>query len=106
MSFKLSSDIIASQVFPTNAADFREAVKKEQESRRQQREVTLAAQASPGATAYERIRVWEQLHALRLPSAPNHSLVQVIADQTRLTITQIHQEQERRATAIARLATT
>jgi hypothetical protein len=63
----------------------------------------LAAQVSPAKDADERIRIWEQLHALRLPRASGHALVSVIAAQTRLTIGQVHDEQRRRATPKALL---
>jgi hypothetical protein len=36
---------------------------------------------------------------LHLPAAPGHVLVKVIAKQTRLTVGQVHEEQQRRAGA-------
>jgi len=50
----------------------------------------------PGPDLQERIQIWERLHALRLPRAPDHVLVQVIARQTRLSIGQVQDEQQRR----------
>jgi hypothetical protein len=50
----------------------------------------------------ERIRIWERLHALRLPRSTGHVLVMVIATQTRLTVGQVHDEQRRRAALSAR----
>jgi len=49
----------------------------------------------------ERIGIWERLHALRLPEASGHILVTVIARQTRLTVKQVHEEQQRRAALLA-----
>jgi hypothetical protein len=61
------------------------------------RDSELEAQASPVRDPRERIEIWERLHALRLPRAHGHVLVKVIARQTRLTIGQVHEEQQRRA---------
>jgi hypothetical protein len=62
-----------------------------------QRDSELESQASPMKDPQERIGIWERLHALRLPRAPGHVLVKVIAKQTRLTVSQVQEEQQRRA---------
>jgi hypothetical protein len=67
------------------------------EERAAQRDSELASQASPAKDARERIGIWERLHALRLPQAAGHVLVTVIARQTRLSLGQVHEEQQRRA---------
>ena len=59
----------------------------------------LAAQVSPANDAEKRIRIWEQRHALRLPRSSGHVLVKVIATQTRLTVSDVHEEQRRRILA-------
>jgi hypothetical protein len=61
------------------------------------RDSELESQASPTKNPQERIGIWERLHALRLPRAPGHVLVKVIARQTRLTVGQVQEEQQRRA---------
>jgi len=61
----------------------------------------LAAQVSPTKDAEERIRIWERLHALRLPRSSGHVLVRVIATQTRLTVGQVNEEQRRRTIEVA-----
>lgn len=67
------------------------------QERAAQRDRDLESQASSIKEPRERIEIWERLHGLRLPDAPGHVLVKVIAKQTRLTISQVHQEQSRRA---------
>ena len=64
-----------------------------------QRQGELESQASPVKDPRERIEIWERLHALRLPEASGHVLVMVIAKQTRLTVGQVHEEQQRRVGA-------
>jgi len=49
-----------------------------------------------------RITTWERLHALSLPRTPEHTLVKVIATQTHLTLDQVHLEQQRRASLVAK----
>jgi hypothetical protein len=82
---------------PGSVTEFRLQTQRAAEDRAATRAKELAAQASPEKEAEERIRIWERLHALRLPRAPDHVLVKVIATQTRLTVGQVHEEQRRRA---------
>jgi hypothetical protein len=44
-----------------------------------------------------RIRAWEKLHGLRLPSDSAHPILDVIAVGTRLTLAEIQAEQRARA---------
>jgi hypothetical protein len=57
----------------------------------------LSSQAAPHKLPEERIKVWEQLHGLDLPRAPNHKLLALIAAQTRLDMREVLAEQLRRA---------
>lgn len=77
----------------------RAAALRQEEERAAFRQSELASQASPLFEPHERIRIWEKLHALRLPLTPNHKLLGVIAAQTELTIEQVEGEQARRAAA-------
>jgi hypothetical protein len=79
------------------AAEYRRKVQQAADERSAVRDSELEAQVSPMKDAQERIGIWERLHALRLPRAPGHALVKVIATQTRLTVGQVHEEQQRRA---------
>jgi hypothetical protein len=78
-------------------ADRRAQAQREQEEQAEERRRALAAQSSPLNDPAERIRIWERLHALRLPAAPDHTLIAVVAKQTDLTVQQVRDEQDRRA---------
>lgn len=90
-------------VYPTadGAAEHRRRVQQDAYERAAARDGELESQASPMKDPQERIVIWERLHALRLPLAAGHVLVKVIATQTRLTVSQVHDEQQRRAGALA-----
>lgn len=87
--------------FELSAADRREAARREEAVHAAERQRHLAAQAAPQRDPQQRIRIWEQLHAMWLPREPNHRLVGVIAAQTALTVEQIQAEQRRRAAPAA-----
>lgn len=44
-----------------------------------------------------RIRAWERLHRLTLPSGSAHSVLSVVAEATHLTLEQVREEQRRRS---------
>lgn len=90
----------AGDIGSLNVADRRALVQREAEERALQRQDALAAQRSPLNSPQERLRMWERLHSLRLPSSRNHKLVRVIAEQTDLTVSEVHDEQRRRAGGI------
>jgi hypothetical protein len=58
----------------------------------------LAEQSSRLKTAEERIRIWERIHEVTLPKDPAHRLVEIIAANTGLMNSDVHEEQQRRAT--------
>ena len=89
---------------PGSAAEHRARVQHAIEERAALRTRELAAQVSPENEAKDRIQIWERLHELRLPRTAGHVLVKVIARQTRLTVHQVHEEQLRRASTLARSA--
>jgi hypothetical protein len=89
---------------PGSAADHLQKVQRAAEERAAERDRELESQASAIKEPRERIAIWERLHALQLPQAPGHVLVKVIAKQTRLTIGQVHEEQQRRAGGRGNLA--
>jgi hypothetical protein len=61
----------------------------------------LAEQRSDENPPEARIRTWERLHGLRLPSDPAHPILDVIAVSTRLTLAQVRDEQCARAARAA-----
>lgn len=84
---------------PGSAADHRQKVQQAARERAAERDRELESQASSIKEPRERIEIWERLHALYLPLAPEHVLVAVIARHTRLTIGQVREEQLRRSGA-------
>jgi hypothetical protein len=77
--------------------DRRAEVERQQQERAAERQQQIAAQSSELHAPEERIRLWEKLHALPLPRSATHKLLHVIAQQTRLSIQQVREEQQRRA---------
>lgn len=60
------------------------------------RRLELAEQRSADNPPDVRIRMWEKLHALRLPRDPEHPIIYVIATDTGLTLSQVREEQRTR----------
>jgi len=82
--------------FLGTAADHRVAAQRAAEERAFERQRALDSQTDADATPQDRIRTWERLHALGLPLAATHPLLAVIATQTRLTLMDVRDEQQRR----------
>lgn len=70
---------------------------QEQHQREERKRRELAEQRSDANAPDVRIRAWERLHELRLPSDPAHPVLDVIAVSTRLTLAQVREEQAARA---------
>jgi hypothetical protein len=76
----------------------------EQEERADRRRHELAEQRSELNPPDVRIRAWEKLHGLRLPSDSAHPILDVIAVGTRLTLEEVQAEQRARASRRVSLA--
>jgi hypothetical protein len=76
---------------------FAERLLLEERERAHQRHLDRAEQISDLNSPEIRIRAWEKLHGLRLPSDPDHPVLDVVAISTRLTLDQVHEEQRARA---------
>ena len=63
-----------------------ERLAHEEYERAEKRRLELAEQRSDLNPPDVRIRTWERIHALRLPSDPAHPILDVIAVSTRLTL--------------------
>ena len=74
-----------------------ERLAHEADERAEKRRQELAELRSDLNPPDVRIRMWEKLHQLRLPSDPAHSVLDVIAINTRLTLEQVREEQRARA---------
>lgn len=68
----------------------------EEAERAQRRRAELEAQRSDRNPPDVRIRIWERLHGLRLPSDAAHPILDVIAVGTRLTLVDVREEQRAR----------
>ena len=78
-----------------------ERLAHEQYERTEKRRLELAEQRSDLNPPDVRIRTWERIHALRLPSDPAHPILDVIAISTRLTLEEVREEQRMRAARAA-----
>ena len=78
-----------------------ERLEQEDHERAEQRRQELAEQRSDLNPPEVRIRTWEKLHQLRLPSDPEHPVLDIIAISTRLTLAQVRDEQRARAARAA-----
>jgi hypothetical protein len=82
---------------PGAIADRRTQVLERELELKEERRKRLGEQTSPSNSPEARIQIWERMHALNLPRTPDHKLVFIVAEQTDLTVAQVHEEQERRA---------
>ncbi len=78
-----------------------ERLAHEEHERAEKRRQDLAEQRSELNPPEVRIRTWEKLHQLRLPSDPAHPILDVIAISTRLTLAEVREEQRTRAARAA-----
>lgn len=78
-----------------------ERLANEEYKRAEDRRRELAEQRSDLNPPDVRIRTWERIHALRLPSDPTHAILDVIAVSTRLTLEEVREEQRARAARVA-----
>jgi hypothetical protein len=74
-----------------------ERLAHEESERAERRRQELAEQRSDLNPPEVRIRMWEKVHQLRLPSDPAHPILDVIAVSTRLTLAEVREEQRTRA---------
>jgi hypothetical protein len=74
-----------------------ERLAAEEYERSEKRRQELAEQRSDLNSPETRIRTWERIHQLRMPSDPAHPILDVIAVSTRLTLEEVREEQRTRA---------
>lgn len=77
--------------------EHRARIALEERERADRRQLELAEQRSDLNSPEMRIRAWEKVHELRLPTDATHPVLDVIAIATRLTLAQVHEEQRARA---------
>jgi hypothetical protein len=77
-------------------AEQRARIAHEHAEREERRQADLAELSSIRNDPAERIRIWERMHGLPLPRAPNHNLLDVIAAATDLDLAQVLEVQRAR----------
>jgi hypothetical protein len=98
-----ASILFAGDYSPTSTAvdimrDHRARVAIEEETRIAKRHAAQAEQCETSTAPEARIRAWEKLHELRLPSDAAHPIVTIIALATHLTMAEVWQVQQTRDT--------
>lgn len=76
--------------------DHRERCKLEEQERDWQRTQRLQELRSEFKSIATRIRAWEKLHALRLPTSPDHPALHAISAATGIPIEALQDEQQAR----------
>lgn len=76
--------------------DHRARLERLQEEAAQRRERALIDQRSPENPAQVRVRIWEQLHQVRLPRDPGHAILPKVAAQTGLSLEDVLEVQRQR----------
>ena len=77
-------------------AEHRERLAFEEEERARKRTNQLEVLRSEVNAVPVRIRAWEKMHGLRLPSDPAHPILSVIASNTGISLACLQQEQQAR----------
>jgi hypothetical protein len=78
-------------------SDYRQRRALEERARAELKRTDLAEQHSAANCADLRIRAWERVHGLRMPSDPKHPALHAIAAATQLALTDVLNEQGLRA---------
>ena len=101
MSSMMSMPFAKSQSLTTTGADpfldYRERRALEEHERADVRRADRAEQGSGLNSADRRIRAWEKVHHLRMPSDPLHPALGAIAAATQLTLADVQNEQRLRS---------
>jgi hypothetical protein len=78
-------------------SDYRQRRALEESERAEQRRADSAEQHSALNSADQRIRAWEKVHQLRMPSDPSHPALAAIVRATQLTLEDVQNEQRLRS---------
>jgi hypothetical protein len=77
--------------------DHRARLERQQFEAAEKRERALVDQRSPANTPEMRVRTWERLHQLRLPTNPEHAILKKVAKQTELKLSEVLEVQRQRS---------
>jgi len=101
MSATMTGHIVEEERFTSAGADvvsdYRRRRALEESERAELKRMDLEAQCSPLNSADLRIRAWEKLHRLSIPSDPDHPVLAAIAVATLLTLSEVRHEQQLRS---------
>jgi hypothetical protein len=81
--------------------DYRRRRELDEQERAERKRMLFAEQSSSPNSPGARIRAWERVHELRMPSSPVHPVLALITAATQLTLADVHEEQRVRAARIA-----
>jgi hypothetical protein len=82
---------------PEPILDHRARFERLQFEAAERRERALSDQRSPENSPEIRVRIWENLHQVRLPKDPSHAILRLVAKQTSLDIAEVLEVQRLRA---------
>jgi hypothetical protein len=85
--------------------EFRRRRELDAEARVERKRQDAAEQTAELNTPGVRIRAWEHVHALRMPSDPQHPILELIATATQISLAQVRQEQRTRGRSAAPAST-
>src|ERR1700761_3299475 len=77
--------------------DYRRRRELDEEARVERRRLDVAEQTFEPNGPGVRIRAWEKVHALRMPSSAEHPVLNLIAVATQLSPAEVHEEQRFRS---------
>jgi hypothetical protein len=80
--------------------EYRERRVRDELERAEHRRLQIAEQRSHLNDPTARIRAWESVHSLRLPTSPTHPVLRVIAAATDLTLDDVLAEQRLRSARV------
>lgn len=81
------------------ASDLRAQAERRRLEAEQLRQQALLDQRAFDSPPDARVRVWERLHQLRLPNDPLHAVLNQVAAQTGLALSDVQEVQRQRALA-------
>lgn len=81
------------------ASDLRAQIERRRIEAEQLRQQALLDQRAFDSPPDARVRVWERLHQLRLPKDPMHAVLNQVAAQTGLALSDVQEVQRQRALA-------
>jgi len=82
-------------------ADHRERLALEEKERLRKRTSQFEELRSEVNSVPARVRAWEKMHGLRLPSDPAHPILRVIASDTGISLGCLREEQQARRVGLA-----